>query len=158
MNLWLNTAYFAQGAQASDEDVFYSFASPCPSTSGNKTIPGNFRSPTNQSCEQLFLPYKARSSSLCGRVLSSMNSWVSVMATRVDRDLISGAHHTFLMLQNSLCVGGYFMWYFPGMRETWLFHEEYWCLVALTLVRVNPAGMKRFRYQHSLEEKRREEG
>lgn len=161
MNLWLNTACFAQGTQAVDKYIFYSSASPCPSTSGSKTISGNFRPSTNQSCKQLFLPSETHRQ-LALQEGAQQHTLLSLSYGHQSRqrpDLscslrVSGAAKFPVKV---LCGGGCSRWYFPGMQEAWLTHEEYWWLVALTLVRVNPAGMKRFRFQYLLEEKGREE-
>lgn len=144
-----------------DKCIFYSSTSPCPSTSGSKTISGNFRPSTNQGCKQLFLPHEThRQLSLQEgaqqhKLLSL--SYGHQSRQRPDPSCSPRVSDSAKPPVELLCVGGCFRWFFPGMQQAWLTHEEYWWLVALTLVRVNPAGMKRFRFQHSLEEKGREE-
>lgn len=139
----------------SDEDIFYSSASPCPSLSGNKAIFGELRPSTSQNCKQLVLTQAARSS-FCRRVLRSINSWVCYGYQSRERSALSYCD-TAKFPFKGWCAGGYFRWHFPGTQEAWLCHEGCWWLVALSSIRVNPAGMKRFRFQYSQEEKRREE-
>lgn len=126
-----------------------------------KLFLGIFRPSTNQSCKQLFLPYEThrqlalQEGAQQHKLLSLSYGHQSRQRPDLSCSLpISDAAKFSL---KALCVGGCFRWYFPGRQEAWLTHDEYWWLAALTLVRVNPAGMKRFRFQHSLEEKGREE-
>lgn len=161
MNLWLNAACFAQGTQALDKYIFYSSASPCPSTSGSKTISGNFRPSTNQSYKQLFLPYETQRR-LALQEGAQQHKLLSLgcghqSRQRPDLSCSIRVSDAAEFPGKVLCGGGCYRWYFPGMQEAWVTCEGYWWLVALTLVGVNPAGMKRFRFQYSLEEKGREE-
>lgn len=158
MNLGLNTACFAQGTQALDKNIFYSSASPCPS--GSKTISGNFRPSTNESCSRYFSLWSTQAALQEGAQQHRILILSSGHQSRQKPDLSCSLRvsDSAKFPNKVLCVGGCCRWCFPGMQGAWLTHEEYWWLAALTSVRVNPAGMKRFRFQYSPEEKRKRGG